>query len=114
VDVAQGDSQTFTFVPNTNTHVSAIQVDDQFEPYALDFRFDDVQENHEIQVYFSADGEAYVPAGNNVEVFMTVIRSHYTPDLVELKKGDKVTWHLTSLERTPDATHGLLSWVQPT
>jgi nitrous-oxide reductase len=44
--------------------------------------------------------------GNNVEVFMTVVRSHYKPDLVELKKGDKVKWHLTSLERTPDATHG--------
>lgn len=44
--------------------------------------------------------------GNQVQVFMTVIRSHYTPERVEIKKGDHVIWHLTSLERTPDATHG--------
>jgi len=47
-----------------------------------------------------------VRTGNKVEVFMTVIRSHYTPERVEVKKGDHVVWHLTSLERTPDATHG--------
>lgn len=71
VNVERGDSQTFTFHPNTNTdHVSAIQVDDQFEPYALQFQFDNVQENHELQVYFSANGEAYVPAGNNVAIFL--------------------------------------------
>ncbi|MBI5032051.1 MAG: Sec-dependent nitrous-oxide reductase [Chloroflexi bacterium] len=44
--------------------------------------------------------------GNQVEIFMTVIRSHYMPEKVEIKKGDHVIWHLTSLERTPDATHG--------
>jgi len=44
--------------------------------------------------------------GSNVEVWMTVIRSHYTPEWVELKQGDHVTWHLTNLERTRDATHG--------
>ncbi|CAG0945511.1 nitrous-oxide reductase [Anaerolineae bacterium] len=47
-----------------------------------------------------------VRTGNKVEVWMTVIRSHYTPEKVEVKKGDHVVWHLTSLERTPDATHG--------
>ena len=44
--------------------------------------------------------------GNTVHVWMTVIRSHYTPERVEVNKGDHVIWHLTSLERTPDATHG--------
>ncbi len=44
--------------------------------------------------------------GSNVEIWMTVIRSHYTPEWVELKQGDHVTWHLTNLERTRDATHG--------
>ena len=37
---------------------------------------------------------------------MTVMRSHFKPEHVEIKKGDHVIWHLTSLERTPDATHG--------
>jgi nitrous-oxide reductase len=44
--------------------------------------------------------------GNTVEVFMTVIRSHYNPKHVEIKKGDHVIWHLTNLEQTRDATHG--------
>lgn len=44
--------------------------------------------------------------GNNVEIWMTVVRSHFYPERVEIKQGDHVTWHLTSLERTPDATHG--------
>lgn len=44
--------------------------------------------------------------GKNVEVWMTVVRSHYTPERVEINVGDHVVWHLTSLERTRDATHG--------
>lgn len=44
--------------------------------------------------------------GNNVEIWMTVVRSHFYPERVEIKQGDHVTWHLTNLERTPDATHG--------
>jgi nitrous-oxide reductase len=50
--------------------------------------------------------ERVVRNGNEVEIFMTVVRSHYTPDRIELKKGDKVTWHLTNVERARDATHG--------
>lgn len=44
--------------------------------------------------------------GNTVEIWMTVVRSHYTPERVEIQQGDHVIWHLTSLERTRDATHG--------
>jgi nitrous-oxide reductase len=44
--------------------------------------------------------------GNEVEIWMTVVRSHFYPERVELQEGDHVTWHLTNVERTPDATHG--------
>jgi nitrous-oxide reductase len=44
--------------------------------------------------------------GNNVEIWMTAVRSHYTPERVEVNKGDNVTWHLTNIETQPDATHG--------
>lgn len=44
--------------------------------------------------------------GNNVEIWMTAVRSHFTPERVEIKKGDRVTWHITNIERTVDATHG--------
>ena len=44
--------------------------------------------------------------GNNVEVWMTAIRSHFTPERVEIKKGDHVIWHITNIERAVDAVHG--------
>lgn len=44
--------------------------------------------------------------GNTVEIWSAVIRSHFTPEHVKVKKGDRVIWHMTSLERTRDATHG--------
>jgi len=50
--------------------------------------------------------EKVVRNGNNVEVFMTAVRSHYNPEHVQLMKGDHVTWHITNIERAQDATHG--------
>ena len=47
-----------------------------------------------------------VRAGNTVEVFTTVIRSHFTPEWVEVQQGDHVIWHLTNAEQSVDATHG--------
>jgi nitrous-oxide reductase len=40
---------------------------------------------------------------------MTAVRSHFTPEHVEIKKGDHVTWHITNVERAYDATHGFAS-----
>jgi nitrous-oxide reductase len=44
--------------------------------------------------------------GNEVEIWMTLIRSHMRPEHIQIKQGDKVTWHLTNLEQSYDATHG--------
>ncbi|MCB0254941.1 MAG: Sec-dependent nitrous-oxide reductase [Anaerolineae bacterium] len=44
--------------------------------------------------------------GNEVEVFMTSVRSHLTPDRIEVKEGDHVIWHITNIETAHDATHG--------
>ena len=41
-----------------------------------------------------------------VEVWMNVVRSHFTPDIIKAKVGDRVIVHITNTERTPDATHG--------
>jgi nitrous-oxide reductase len=50
--------------------------------------------------------ERIVRDGNNVEVYMTAVRSHFTPEHVEIQQGDHVTWHITNVEQTYDATHG--------
>ena len=53
-----------------------------------------------------AGEERIVRNGNQVEIFMTSIRSRLTPDHIEIKKGDHVVWHITNLETAKDATHG--------
>ncbi len=50
--------------------------------------------------------ERIVRDGKNVEIFMTAVRSHFSPEHVEIKKGDHVVWHITNIERAYDATHG--------
>lgn len=44
--------------------------------------------------------------GNEVTVRMTAVRSHFNPEHVEIREGDRVTWTITSHERAVDATHG--------
>ncbi len=51
--------------------------------------------------------EKVVRNGNKVEIFMTAVRSHFTPEHIEIQEGDHVTWHITNIERAYDATHGL-------
>ena len=34
------------------------------------------------------------------------MRSHFTPERVTVKQGDHVTWNLTNVETSEDATHG--------
>jgi nitrous-oxide reductase len=43
---------------------------------------------------------------DGVHVYMTLVRSHLNPDVIEVRKGDRVHLHLTSLEQAKDATHG--------
>lgn len=54
----------------------------------------------------AAGEEKVVRNGNQVEVFMTAVRSHFTPEHVEIQQGDHVIWHITNIERAYDATHG--------
>jgi nitrous-oxide reductase len=43
---------------------------------------------------------------DGVHVYMTAVRSHFTPDIVRVKQGDTVHIHLTNVEQAKDATHG--------
>ncbi len=44
--------------------------------------------------------------GTTVKVFGTLIRSHITPEIVEVEEGDTVTFAFTNTERAEDETHG--------
>lgn len=45
--------------------------------------------------------------GNDVHIYMTMIRSHFNPDNIEgIKVGDKVYFHITNHEQDFDVPHG--------
>jgi len=44
--------------------------------------------------------------GNRVHIYGTLIRSHITPEIIEVTEGDVVSIHLTNLERAQDQVHG--------
>ncbi len=50
--------------------------------------------------------ERIVRNGDTVEVFMTAVRSHFDPEHVTVRQGDKVVWRVTNIERAVDAVHG--------
>lgn len=50
--------------------------------------------------------EGVTREGTEVTVRMTSVRSHFTPEHVEIQAGDHVTWTITNVERARDATHG--------
>ncbi|MCW5932843.1 MAG: Sec-dependent nitrous-oxide reductase [Fimbriimonadia bacterium] len=56
---------------------------------------------------FAGGKGTVVVKGNTVEIYTPLIRSHFDPEHIEVKKGQKVIWKLTNLERTRDTTHGL-------
>lgn len=60
-----------------------------------------------ISTYKTNSGkEKIVRHGKRVHVYATLIRSHITPDFIEVEQGDLVSIHLTSNEQSKDQTHG--------
>ncbi|MEX1159108.1 MAG: Sec-dependent nitrous-oxide reductase [Thermomicrobiales bacterium] len=58
------------------------------------------------EVATQAGSESIERDGNKVTINMTSIRSHFTPDTVEVTQGNEIVWHITNIERAQDATHG--------
>ncbi|HEY6036422.1 MAG TPA: Sec-dependent nitrous-oxide reductase, partial [Kofleriaceae bacterium] len=57
---------------------------------------------------FPVDGgkERIERRDDGVHVYMTAVRSHFTPDIIRVKEGDQVHIHITNIEQAQDATHG--------
>ncbi len=67
-----------------------------------------LSENKHAYVAKSPNDAKVVRDGKNVHVYMTMIRSHFTPDNIEgIKVGDKVFFHVTNLEQDFDVPHGI-------
>lgn len=60
-----------------------------------------------ISPYKTGSGkETIVRDGKRVHVYGSLIRSHITPDLIEVEQGDIVSIHFTSNEQSKDNVHG--------
>lgn len=61
----------------------------------------------EKSAYRARPGREKIVKENGVtHVYGTLIRSHITPEIVEVEEGETVSFHLTNLERAEDETHG--------
>ncbi len=88
------------------------------EPHYAQAVAADVIKNNSLKFYkleentnpFVAKGEGetkVVRKGNRVDIYITAIRSHLSPDNIEgIKAGDEVYWHVTNLEQDWDVPHG--------
>jgi len=75
-------------------------VDNQIKFYAL-------EDNDHPDATKTESEARVVRDGNDVHVYMTSIRSHFTPDNIEgVKVGDNVYFHLTNIEQDWDVPHG--------
>lgn len=66
-----------------------------------------IEENKNPYATLGDQNVKVVRKGNEVHVYMTCIRSHFTPDNIEgVKMGDVVYFHVTNLEQDWDIPHG--------
>ena len=70
-------------------------------------KFYDINKNKHPHVAMGEKQTKVVRQGNTVHVYMTAIRSHLTPDIIEgVQVGDEVLFHVTNLEQDWDIPHG--------
>jgi nitrous-oxide reductase len=79
-------------------------MDNQLQFYSLN-------ENDHAYGVRSEDETRVERQGNQVHVYMTSIRSHFSPDNIEgVQVGDEVFFHLTNLEQDWDVPHGFAAF----
>ena len=88
------------------------------EPHYAQAVAADVIRNNSVKFYkieenanpFVSKGEAETKVlrkDKRVDIYITAIRSHFSPDNIEgIKVGDDVYWHVTNLEQDWDVPHG--------
>ena len=70
-------------------------------------KFFKIDENKHQYVAKGENETKIVREGNKVHIYMTAIRSHFSPDNIEgIKLGDEVYFHVTNLEQDWDVPHG--------
>lgn len=70
-------------------------------------KFFNINDNQNPYVAKGESESKVVRNGKRVDIYITQIRSHFSPDNIEgIKMGDEVYWHVTNLEQDWDVPHG--------
>jgi len=71
-------------------------------------KFFKLEDNNHAHAVKSEAETKVVRDGNEVHIYLTMIRSHFAPDNIEgIQVGDKVYFHVTNLEQDYDVPHGV-------
>ena len=94
-------------IPLGEPHYAQIVKADKLNPITVYTPSGKNQVTHKRDPYAVDPGKERIERkGKNVHVYMTAVRSHFTPDTIRVKEGDRVHFHITNIEQAHDATHG--------
>ena len=65
-----------------------------------------LEENKHPYATKSENDARIVKLGNTTHIYMTAIRSHFKPDIIEARTGETLYFHVTNLEQDYDIPHG--------
>ena len=107
IDLDSRPLQTLSSMPlgNSEPHYAQIIKTDKLNPLKVYAPGTDPATMARSQYATTAGKERIKRTGNLVEVYATLMRSHFTPGEVSVHEGDTVRIHLTNIEATENATH---------
>jgi nitrous-oxide reductase len=107
IDLDSRPLKTLSSMPlgNSEPHYAQIIKTDKLNPVKLYAAGTDPATMAKSPYATAAGQERTTRAGSVVDVYGTLMRSHFTPGQVKVSVGDTVRLHLTNIEATENATH---------
>jgi nitrous-oxide reductase len=107
IDLDSQPLKTLSSMPlgNSEPHYAQIIKTDKLKPLKVYAPGTDPATMAKSEFAIVAGQERIKRVGNVVEVYATLMRSHFTPDQIAVSVGDTVRIHLTNIETTENATH---------
>jgi nitrous-oxide reductase len=107
IDLDSRPLRTLSSMPlgNSEPHYAQIIKTDKLNPLKVYAPGTDPASMAKSAFAIMAGQERTKRTGNVVEVYATLMRSHFTPGEISVNEGDTVRIHLTNIETTENATH---------
>ena len=107
IDLDSRPLRTLSSLPlgNSEPHYAQIISTDKLKPLKVYRPGTDPATMARSEFAIVAGQERVKRVGNVVDVYATLMRSHFTPGQISVNEGDTVRIHLTNIEATENATH---------